>query len=372
MARRGANIYKRKDGRYEGRYVKERIGGKAKYASVYAKTLKEVRFKLDAARQEQKKRQIPIVKAGSVTDVAESWLADASTDLKDSSVVKYEDLLRCYIYPSFGDSDLSDITNEDLMTFARDLREKGGRSGQGLATSTVSEVVTVLGNMRSYALKHGYSVVYTTDCVSMHKTRKDIRVFSVEEEERLVAWLQDHMDEVGLGVYTGLYTGIRIGELCALTWDYIDLGAATMKIGRTMQRIRTNDAGNKKTAVKIFEPKSTNSVRSIPLPDCLVDEMKNHYIPGAFLLTGSSDKFIEPRIMHNRFKKILKECSINDASFHACRHSFATRCVEVGFDVKCLSEILGHSTVAFTLDRYVHPTMTHKAENMNKLSGLFK
>lgn len=372
MARRARNIYKRKDGRWEGRYIKERINGKAKYAAVYAKTYTEVKEKLEKAKKAQKKKQISVCKAGSVTDIGHNWLAEVSVDLKESSIVKYEDLLRCYIYPGLGTTDLSDITNDQLMNFTTDLKKNGGRSAQGLSGSTVSEVISVIAGLRGYALRHGYSVTFSTDCVSIRQKRNDIRFFSIEEEERLVAWLLSHMDETALGVYTALFTGIRIGELCAMTWDYIDMEAKTMRIGRTMQRIRSNTASGKKTEVKIFEPKSAHSLRTIPLPNCLIPLFRSHYVPGAYLLTGKPDKFVEPRIMHNRFKKILDSCDIKDASFHACRHSFATRCIELGFDVKSLSEILGHSNVAFTMNRYVHPSMAHKAENMNMLNDLFK
>lgn len=372
MARRARNIYKRKDGRWEGRYIKERIDGKAKYGAVYAKTYTEAREKLEKAKQALKAKQIPVSKAGSITDVGRNWLSEASADLKESSVVKYEDLLRCYIYPILGEYEISDITNDQLISFATDLRKNGGKEGKGLSSSTVSEVVSVIASIRGYALKHGGTVFFTTDCISLRQIRKDIRVFSIEEEERLVAWLLEHMDETSLGVYTALYTGIRIGELCALSWDDIDLESRTMRIGKTMQRIRCNSSSGKKTEVKIFEPKSSHSVRTIPLPDCVKILFEKNYVDGAYLLTGKKDKFIEPRIMHNRFKNILDECGIKDASFHACRHSFATRCIEMDFDIKSLSEILGHSNVAFTMNRYVHPTMSHKAENMNKLTHLFE
>lgn len=372
MARRARNIYKRKDGRWEGRYIKERINGKAKYGAVYARSYTEVKEKLEKAKQALKARQIPVSKAGSVTDVGQNWLAEVSPDLKESSVIKYEDLLRCYIYPSLGEYELSDITNDQLMDFTTDLKRSGGKSGQGLSCSTVSEVVSVIGGLRGYALRHGHSVFFTTECVTVRQQRGDIRVFSIDEEEHLVFWLQEHMNETSLGVYTALYTGIRIGELCALRWDDIDMISGTVKIGRTMQRIRCNTLSGKKTEVKVFEPKSAHSIRTIPLPDCVKELFRDYRKEEGYLLTGKADKFVEPRIMHNRFKKILSLCNITDASFHACRHTFATRCIELGFDVKSLSEILGHSNVAFTMNRYVHPSMSHKAENMNMLTGLFK
>lgn len=138
-----------------------------------------------------------------------------------------------------------------------------------------------------------------------------------------------------------------------------------------MQRIRVKDNPNRKTEVKILRPKSDCSTRTIPIPDILLPVLKVNYSEGAFLLTGDKKKFVEPRTMQNRFRSILKKAGIAHANFHATRHTFATRCVEAGFDIKCLSEILGHADVSITLNRYVHPTMNLKAENMAKLTGLF-
>ena len=165
-----------------------------------------------------------------------------------------------------------------------------------------------------------------------------------------------------------LYTGIRIGELCALQWDDISLEKKTLHIQKTMLRIQTDDE-NQKTKVVITPPKSSCSVRTIPVQDILVEYLARFEEgPDAYLLTGSAEKYIEPRTMQNRFKSVLNKCGIHSANFHALRHTFATRCVEAGFDVKSLSEILGHSSVNITLNRYVHPTMEMKRSNMNRLS----
>ena len=372
MPKVGKNIYKRKDGRWEGRYVREHVNGRAKYGSVYATSYREVKQKLDAAKREIAKKQIPASKAGKVSVLSTLWLQEASADLKESSVIKYENMLRSYILPVFGDRELSDITNENLISFVNDLRSNGGVEQKGLAPSTVSEVVTTLNALRVYALKRDYTVIFTPECVSVKQDKKDIRVFSMAEERQLVGYLQEHMDLTALGILLCLYTGIRVGELCALKWDEVNLKEHTMRIGRTMQRLQVKNREDKKTEVKILEPKSAHSIRNIPLPDFFVEELEKYYVSGAFLLTGDKEKFTEPRVIQKRFKKILKECGIADANFHAIRHSFATRCVELGFDIKSLSEILGHASVTITMNRYVHPTMELKAENMNRFAGLFK
>lgn len=370
MPRTGENIYKRKDGRWEGRYIRERINGKARYGAVYARSYREVKKKLEEAKDEIKKRQLPAAKTGKLADIGSRWLSEAALSLKESSVNKYEDILRCYILPEFGERELSEITNQQLMNFANDLLLSGGTRGQGLAPSTVAEILSAMNGIRIYAMKKDYAVAFSTDCVSLKKRQGDIRVFSLEEEGQLISYLQENLDLPALGVMLCLFTGIRLGELCAMKWDDINISEKKMSVSRTMQRLRSNTAGHK-TEVKILKPKSMTSVRTIPLPDIIMEFLEAAYIPGAFLLTGEDNRFVEPRTMQNYFKRIIAACGIESANFHATRHTFATRCIELGFDVKSLSEILGHASVTITMNRYVHPSMTLKRKNMNRFSNLF-
>ena len=139
-----------------------------------------------------------------------------------------------------------------------------------------------------------------------------------------------------------------------------------------MQRLQQLDGGEKKTKVVITTPKSECSIRTIPLPDSISQLLqKNRKGDETFFLTGMREKYVEPRTMENRFKKVLMKAGIDEANFHALRHTFATRCIELGFDIKSLSEILGHASVNITLNRYVHPSIELKQKNMNMLSDLF-
>lgn len=196
-----------------------------------------------------------------------------------------------------------------------------------------------------------------------------MRVLERYEERRLLRVLLRNMDRCKLGVFLCLYTGIRVGELCALKWENISLQERTVTVKETMQRLQTNrGVGGQKTQILITEPKSAAARRVIPIPDFVADRLSFFESSDkAFLLTGSVTDYIEPRTMQNRFKGYLKECRIEDANFHALRHTFATRCIESGFDVKTLSEILGHSSVRITLDKYVHSTIDWKRSNMDKL-----
>lgn len=193
------------------------------------------------------------------------------------------------------------------------------------------------------------------------------------EQQQFMRYLLKDSDLIKLGIVFALYTGVRCGELCALQWSDIDLLEKTVTISKTMQRIqnRNNESGEK-TKIIIMPPKSDDSFRTIPIPDFLASMLKEFQPKqrDAFLLTGLTDKYVEPRCMQNRFKKHLSTCGIENMNFHALRHTFATRCIEVGFDIKSLSEILGHADVNTTLSLYVHSSFELKVDNMKKLNSV--
>jgi len=371
MPRTGENIYKRKDGRWEGRYIKGKSGGKTRYGSVYAASYREVKEKVNEAKKGLKSGEQPAANMGKVADIGRQWLSEATLTVKESTARKYEDIFRCYILPEFGEDEMSKVTDKRVINFVNSLLSEGGVKKQGLTSATVAEVLSAMNGIRSYAIKRGYTVAFSTECIRLKRSQKDIRVFSREEEQQILDYLQGNMDLPALGILLCLFTGIRVGELCAMKWDDISLEERRMHVCKTMLRIRTDEKPGGRTEVKISQPKSTCSIRTIPLPDSVMGLLERFHVPGAFLLTGDPERYVEPRTMQNRFKKILSVCGIRDANFHATRHTFATRCIELGFDVKSLSEILGHANVSITMNRYVHPTMELKTENMNRFSGLF-
>ena len=368
MPRKGDNIYKRKDGRWEGRFVKGRINGRTLFGSVYGKTRKETKGKLTAAQYEW---QEGLSKAKShrtkLEVVSDAWLKESETFLKESTVAKYRDYMRCYICPKFGKTDMADINDEMLSAFCVNMLEKGGASKQGLSTKTVSEIFRVMKQLRKFAILRKIVVGFTAGSLGIKQKAKPLRVFSQLEQEKLHAYLDESQNRSHLGILLCLSTGLRLGELCALTWDDISLEEQMLYVRRTLQRIRDYESSGPKTKIVVTPPKSDCSIRSIPLPHKLCSALTPTWQPGAFFLTGDTEKFVEPRTMQNHFKAVLVAAGIADANFHALRHTFATQCVEADFDVKCLSELLGHSDVSITLNRYVHPTMELKRQNMEKL-----
>ena len=373
MARKGENIYKRKDGRWEARYIASRDeNGHAKYKSVYAKSYTEVK----------KKRQDALLKlaeadcenpplAGTVESVARAWIEDCTHKWKESTKCRYREKLDIYIIPHFGDRELSDISTTEVESFISMIQTEGMPGRKPVGASTTRTVLTVLKQIRLHALKMDHLVRFNPDCIIVHAHKSDIVVFTQNEEKKLIAKLSEETDETAAGFLTCLFTGIRVGELCALNCDNIDLDEGVIKIRATMQRLPDYSGGGKKTKITIDKPKSECSIRDIPINKDLSKVLRIFHKPGAFLLTGDKKRFVEPRTMENRFKSILKECDLKPAGVHSCRHTFSCRCIERGMDPKTLSEILGHANVATTLNTYVHSNWKSKAEGLNMLSDLF-
>ena len=347
MPRKGENIYKRKDGRWEGRYIRSYDSEhKAKYAYVYGKTYSEVKRKLTEQRGNVQKVQPTKNKSSTYGELLDCWLHSMQLNTKESTQARYTHLIKTHIKPHLGAVQLSQLTTDVIEIFIEQQLTDGRLDNSGgLSPKTVTDILTIIKSTIEYARYKELPVICNLS----------------------------NMDHSKFGVLLSLYTGIRVGELCALQWEDFDLAHSKLKIRKTMQRIQ--DLGNgsvSKTKIVITEPKSQCSIREIPLPLFIVDVAKKFASnPKAYILTGT-DQYIEPRTMQNRFKSYVKECNVEPANFHVLRHTFATRCVEVGFEVKSLSEVLGHANVNITLNRYVHSSFELKHSNMNKLASQYK
>lgn len=373
MSKRGENIYKRKDGRWEGRYI--RIydeNGKAKYGYVYAATYREAKQKLEVKKGAKKDAQIDSTPGSNMPygKLLDGWLQFTCVNIKESTHARYFCLVETHIRPALGKYPVCKISTQLLEEFIREQLRWGRLDGTGgLSPKTVTDILMIIKNSMEYARDNGINITCNLQKLTVKKKDKEIRVFTQSEQSALVNVLLNDIDRYKFGVLLSLYTGIRIGELCALLWEDVSIPAATLKVRKTMQRIQNIDAGAAtKTRVIITEPKSQCSIRDIPLPQFIVEiaeRFADH--PKAFLLSGDKYRYIEPRTMQNHFKTYIKESGINDANYHTLRHTFATRCIEVGFEIKTLSEILGHANVNITLNRYVHSSFDLKCANMNKL-----
>lgn len=354
MPRRGTNIYKRKDGRWEARYVKS-VGpdGRKKYASVYAKNYREARDK-----QYECMQNIHLSSKGGPTMTLEqlmwTWLNSVENKVKKSTYLKYESAIRNHLTAGIGRVQIKYVTGAVIDRFTDEKLHGTG----AVSPKTVNDLLVIIGMAYSYA-EQEYGIT-KPHLRRVKEPQKQMRYLSIEEQKALEAHLMADLDTCKLGVLMTLYTGLRVGELCALQWS--DIRDGTVTVNKSMHRIKNGDT----TVVEITSPKTPTSNRTIPLPDFLRGLLERYREEGSVLKTPQG-KPVEPRLMQIKFKKMAAASGLENVNFHALRHTFATRCVEVGFDVKTLSEILGHTDVKTTLNRYVHSSFVLKQENMQKL-----
>lgn len=376
MARQGENIYQRKNGRWEGKYIKERVDGRIKYGYVSGDSYEDVllkKRKAVKAYEDYRKRKSIGADPLLFSNVADEWIRENEHLLKQSTICRYRNNLNLHLLPVYGDRLVTDITRDDVDAFATRLGASDSKNGKGLSGNTVKSIISVLKTIVEYARDHKRAAVANLNGISIKTSGRPIRVFSRNEQKMIEEYLHKNMDFNNdlIGIMLCLYTGIRLGELCALRWEDVFFDEGELYIHATMLRIQTPDNPNQKTKVITTMPKSDSSLRRIPLPPNMYDLLSEMKGPsGTYFLTRHENMFIEPRIMEGHFKAVIHAVGIADANFHALRHTFATRCIELGFDVKSLSEILGHSSVRITMDRYVHPTRETKQKHMDKLADL--
>ena len=353
MARKETNIYKRKDGRWEARYVKEiGLDGKKRYGSVYGASYTEAQQKRLVIMQNTRLHGTASFSL-ILSDIMWEWLESVKNNIKPNTHQKYEGIIKNHIEPcSIGDINIRFLTSPSISAFADE------KIAAGLYLKTVNDILIVIGLALSYAEE-----VYHIPRIKIYylKARvKEMRVLDVSEQKALESFLVKDMNIYKFAVLLALYTGIRIGELCALDWSDI---TDEIRISKTLYRIKR---GNK-TVLEIAEPKTVSSNRIIPIPDCIKDYVEQFRSQGSVLKTRNGTR-VEPRLLQLTFEKFVTECGLPKTNFHALRHTFATRCVEAGFDIKSLSEILGHTDVKTTLNKYVHSSMKQKQKNMALLN----
>ena len=273
----------------------------------------------------------------TVKELADEWSLVNHSRLKPSTCQRCQGFLKNHLEGRLGAMEVLYVTTVTIHQFAME------QLSSGLAPQTVNVILTLLHSILKYG--HRQYQLPLPEIIYLSVEKKEMRVLSQEEQKKLVAYLIQDLDTCKLGILVALYTGLRVGELCALKWE--DIGKDSITVRRTMQRLKKD--GTNGTELHVGSPKTKTSLRTIPIPSFLREQ-------------------IEPRTMQYRFCRYLKEADIEKENFCALRHTFATRCVEAGFEIKALSEVLGHANVQTTLNKYVHSSFDLKRANMELLS----
>lgn len=371
MPKRGENIHKRKDGRWEGRYKKGyNSNGAVLYKSIYGKTYREVKEKMALAVSQQNLVLLSGHREKVFKEVLSLWLENNCIRQKKATVYKYQNLISTHIEPALGNMKLSQMTSTVINTFLMEKLHAGRLDGKGgLSPAYVRSITFVINSALKFAVDEQMCLPLKSPIYKPISPKKELSVLSLEEQRRLEKYLYLEQNPTKVGILLSLHTGLRIGEVCALTWDDIDLKNRVIHVRHTIARVKNIDALDKRMSRLIVDtPKTKASARDIPIMSTLLPVLLEQSKVAVSKYVVSEIKFfVSPRTYEYRYHQILKECGLDEINYHVLRHTFATRCIEAGVDVKSLSEILGHSNVSITLNTYVHSSMDMKRSQLEKL-----
>lgn len=366
MARHGENIRKRKDGRWEGRYCMYDLqSGKRIVRSVYAKTYNQTREKLQSAKAFAESVYDKAQEYSGIRfhTAAQEWLCMIEHSKKHSTYTKYRLIYEKHIFEKLGDWRLATLDDDTFTTITQEI--ENSLSSESLKKS----VACVLNQILSYAESHYHTKMFQCSYKRQGTTYKPVEALNQTEQARLLQCLYDEMDIYKMGVIVCISTGLRLGEICSLKWEDVDLNGKILHVNTTVQRIAVS--GNpKRTMLMEGAPKSIFSKREIPLSEDVVRLLASYHNT-SYTYVLNKNKPMEPRTYQYKFNSYLRAAGIEKKNFHALRHTFATNCINSGTDVKSLSELLGHADVKITLNRYVHPTLETKRNHMNSLSAVY-
>lgn len=296
-----------------------------------------------------------------LNEIALEWLEYKKNFVKLSTYAYYENVVENHIIPSFGEMDMEAVTEEYIQETVLEWQRGCETKSQSLQISTVKNMVMILKQCMKYARKNKHIDVPE---LSIHyaaaETLPSKKVFGNQAQKQIVEAALEDFSSRSLGIIISINCGVRIGELCALQWKDIDFENHILKIRKTLQRIYLPEEESR-TKVIISTPKTMTSIREIPLPQSIMELIeKIPVLDYDFYLLTNSAKYMEPRTYRRFFNRFLQQHGIENLNFHCLRHTFATRCIEKGADVKSVSDLLGHATINTTLNMYVHPGMEEK------------
>ena len=300
-----------------------------------------------------------------------NWLENyVQPSAKQRTYTRYKEIVEQHIIPQLGDLELSEITPYVLQCYVTELMKCGNlRTGKGLSANSVNSIITVIQNTLKTAYSLGMVREYTGDKIKRPRSsEKKVECFSMSEQKKIEQYILNEDGSRLFGVLLCLYTGLRIGELLALEWSDIDMSKSELRVNKTCHY------GKDKNGVfgRITDiPKTQSSIRTIPIPKQLMPHLREVKKKSRSThIVSNGENPISMRSYQRSFSALLKKLNIPHRGFHSLRHTFATRALECGMDVKTLSEILGHKNPTVTLNRYAHSLMEHKKEMMNKLGKL--
>ena len=316
-----------------------------------------------------------MTKEKNFSQLCRQWAECVRYQVKPSTYGVYLTMIEKHILPDLGKVRVTELNNQMLEQYFQE------KQSQELSWNTLRLIVFLMKAIVQMGEDAGIEPFERLHYHIPKYKKLSTRMIEHDHTERLLRYLEDSDKIFDMGLLISICTGIRVGELCGLQWGDVNWSGGTIRINRTVSRIRNPETGSKterrqrsgeendlsKTIIYVGTPKTGTSIREIPLPDFLILKMLRYKRDEpCYILTGKT-KCMEPRGVQRRFKNLLRRRSIPEVNIHALRHAFASRWIENGFDSKALSEILGHSSVKITMDIYVHSNMEQKKLYMNRM-----
>ncbi len=298
----------------------------------------------------------------TIREIAAAWKEYKRPYVKQSTMAAYALILENHILPTFGDD--NSLPEQSVQAFVLHKIESG------LSTKSVKDILIVLKMVMKFGVKKEWMTYYEWDIkYPPSSENKVLDVLSVTNHRKILNHIQSHFTFMGLGIYISLSTGLRIGEVCALKWSDINVTDGILTVNRTIERIYIIEGEKKHTELVINTPKTKNSCREIPMNKELLGMLKplKKVVNDDYYILTNDERPIEPRTYRNYYKRLMEKLDIPKLKYHGLRHSFATRCIEVGCDYKTVSVLLGHSNISTTLNLYVHPNMEQKKRCIDKV-----
>lgn len=298
------------------------------------------------------------------------WVQHNRVHHKGSTAAKYQFLLERHILPGLGAFPLRGLTATVINSFLKEKLDSGRVNGTGgLSASYVRTMAVIIQSALQFAQDEHLFGGLNSKIYKPALVRNDKLALTPSEQRTLEAFAVQNPDPAGTAVMLALHTGMRIGEICALSWENVDLERKMIYVRHTVTRVREDTGRPGKTKMVIGDPKTISSRRDIPITSVLLRFLRRLRERSAGAYVASQCRgFVSPRTMEYRYHKLLDACGVRKVNFHALRHTFATRCIEVGVDIKSLSEILGHANATITLNTYVHSSMQRKRQQLEKLA----
>jgi len=296
------------------------------------------------------------------SEIVALWKEDKKQYVKRSTFAVYSLLIENHILPVFGEMVL--VEEQDVQTFVfRKLNE-------GLSHKTIKDILIVLKMILRFGVKNHMTEYRQIDIkFPTERDKHSIDILSRSHQKQIMVYIQTHFTFKNLGIYICLSTGIRIGEICALTWDDLDVENGIIHVRKTIQRIYIMEKSRKHTEVILDTPKTKNSIREIPMTKDLLKMVRpvKKVVNGNFYVLTNEPQPTESRTYRNYYKRLILSLGLPSMKFHGLRHSFATRCIESKCDYKTVSVLLGHSNISTTLNLYVHPNMEQKKRCIDRM-----